>query len=415
MTDPAQRLVMKRPLRVLIGGFGTRGDVQPVVALARALIARGHKVTTAVSPESMPKLNDLDAMPVGMNYHEVSRRTATGRFIDALRVVGFVRGEVAAQLAALESIAEHADVIVGSSVFCIGALLSAKWKRPFVYITFCPMLVPSGDHPSPGVPSQTLPRWLNRLSWLANRLAWAWLLGKVMNDLLRSRGLARVSDLWQTLLGDHPIIACEPTLATVPNDYRVPVQQVGAIFLDDPDELSAETEQFLRAGAPPVYVGFGSMSDPKPAQTTAKLISAVRAAGGRALVSRGWAALGGENCGDDVHFVGSEPHSKLFPRCSAIVHHGGSGTTHAAARAGVPQVIMPQILDQHYWAHRVQLAGIGLRVARYAPSPEPLTEALRTCTTEAMRARARAFAAAMQTDGVTQAAQRIESLGLASS
>ena len=141
------------------------------------------------------------------------------------------------------------------------------------------------------------------------------------------------------------------------------------------------------------------------------MIESVRAAGFRALISRGWAGLTGSSAGDDVRFVGSEPHSKLFSRCAAVVHHGGSGTTHAAAGAGVPQVLMPQILDQHYWAKRVRLAGIGLAVPRYSNSTELLTSALKTCTAGPMRSRAATFGGAMKRDGVVRLAELIESHG----
>lgn len=397
-------------MRVLIGGFGTRGDVQPMVVLAQTLMARGHQVTCAVSPNSMPLTSGFELLPVGMSYQEVSRRTASGKFIDSVKVVPFVRDELTAQLEALEARAEQADVIVGSSVFTIGAVLSAKLKRPYVYSTFCPMLIPSASHPSPVVKLQNLPRWANRATWWLNRLSWNLLLLKTLNAALRTRGLAPVRDAWASLIGDHPLIACDPALAVVPSDYRVPVAQVGALFHDDPGALSKGTEAFLSAGAPPVYVGFGSMSDPHPEVTTARLISAVRAAGFRALISRGWAGLTCAGAGDDVHFAESEPHSRLFGRCAAIVHHGGSGTTHAASGAGVPQVVMPQILDQHYWAKRVHLAGIGVSVPRYTNSAAPLTDALKACTTEPMRSRSRAVGASMKRDGALRAAELLESL-----
>jgi UDP:flavonoid glycosyltransferase YjiC (YdhE family) len=214
-------------------------------------------------------------------------------------------------------------------------------------------------------------------------------------------------------MGRTPVVACDPALASAPSDHPVPVRQIGALFAEEKDELSAEVRAFLEAGEPPVYIGFGSMADVDPERTTERLFESVRRAGVRALVSRGWAGLSSRSCPGNVLLIGPEPHGKLFPRCAAVVHHGGAGTTHAAARAGVPQVIMPQLLDQHYWAHRVHRAGIGPRpVPRYAADPEFLARALRMCVEDGViREQALRVAARMRTDGTREAADLLEMFG----
>jgi sterol 3beta-glucosyltransferase len=161
-----------------------------------------------------------------------------------------------------------------------------------------------------------------------------------------------------------------------------------------------------------VYIGFGSMSDRHPRATTQRLLAAVRAAGVRALISRGWAGLGAEDVPEGVRFIDVEPHGQLFPRCAAVVHHGGAGTLHAAARAGVPQVILPQLLDQHYWAERAFRAGVTPgTVARYARGHETLADALRRCVEDAaLRARAKDVAGRMVTDGTARAVDALERL-----
>jgi vancomycin aglycone glucosyltransferase len=124
-------------------------------------------------------------------------------------------------------------------------------------------------------------------------------------------------------------------------------------------------EAFLEQGEPPVYIGFGSMTDPNPRITTRAVLAGVTDAGCRAVLSEGWAGLGGGGLPEHVMVVGSVPHASLFRRVAAVVHHGGAGTTTMAARAGVPQIVVPHVLDQYYWAERVSRLGVGsLRALR---------------------------------------------------
>jgi vancomycin aglycone glucosyltransferase len=174
-----------------------------------------------------------------------------------------------------------------------------------------------------------------------------------------------------------------------------------------PDErpLPADLSAFLDAGAPPVYVGFSSVRAPEDVAQVA--IGAIRASGHRVLVSRGWAGLGVIDDGDDCFAVGEVNHQALFKRVAVVVHHGGAGTTTTAAVAGVPQVVVPQIADQPYWAAR--LADLGVGTAHDGPTPtlESLSAALDTATSPDTRARAAALAGRIRTDGATVAARRL--------
>jgi vancomycin aglycone glucosyltransferase len=402
-------------LRVLIGAFGTRGDVQPMLALSQGLLARGHQVRMVVPPSSVEfsRRAGVESFAVGMDYEQLSRRMSTGSFRELREAMPSVRAEVRIQLDAIEGYAADSDLIVGCSVFTVGTLLAEKLGKPFAYFAFCPQMFPSRSHPSPFVPWLALPAWVNRLSWGLNSWAWGKLLIPTLNEVRAERGLGRITDVWTTMLGSVPIASCDPSLAVAPTDHSIPIAQVGALFLQENDGLSAELSAFLEAGPPPVYVGFGSMSDRDPRRMTERILESVRRAGVRAVISRGWAGLAAEGAPSSVLFVGSEPHGKLFKRCAAVVHHGGAGTTHAAARAGVPQIVMPQLLDQHYWAHRVRAAGIaGSRVTRHGRDPEVLARALRGCLEdEPLRARARELGASIRLDGVQQAVDLLEGLG----
>lgn len=404
-------------MRVLIGAFGTRGDVQPMLALAQALVGRGHELLLAVPPnlKGLSRAFGLDAFAVGLDYEELSHRATHGSMREVLGAMPLVRGEVRAQLDALEQSAAWADLLVGSGVATTGAILGEKLRKPYVYFALNPQFFASGDHPSLLVPWQQLPRWLNRLSKSADAWLWQRVLGGTVNSIRAERGLARTGNVWRTLLGTTPVAAFDPVLAPAPADAHVPITQVGALFAHEAEELSSEVSAFLDAGPPPVYLGFGSMSDPDPRGTANCLLESVRRAGVRALISRGWAKLAMEAPPVEVLFIGAEPHGKLFPRCAAVVHHGGAGTTHAAARAGVPQVLMPQLLDQHFWAYRAWRAGISPpKVPRHTRNPELLARALRTCLEDAaLRARAREVSDALRTDGADTSAVVLERLARA--
>ena len=141
-----------------------------------------------------------------------------------------------------------------------------------------------------------------------------------------------------------------PTLLARPDDWE-PHQQVTGYLFDDDEEWTPPQDlvDFLAAGEPPVYIGFGSMADHKPAETTRMLIDAVKRAGKRAVILSGWAKLGLPVLPENVHLIKFASHSWLFPQMAAVVHHGGAGTTAAGFRAGVPTIIVPHNADQPFW------------------------------------------------------------------
>jgi vancomycin aglycone glucosyltransferase len=204
------------------------------------------------------------------------------------------------------------------------------------------------------------------------------------------------------ILTGHPWLAADPALAPWQQTPDLDVVQTGAWIVPDERPLPAELEAFLEAGTPPVYVGFGSMPAPKDIARVA--IEAIRAHGRRALVSRGWADLALTDDRDDCLAIGEVNHQALFGRVAAVVHHGGAGTTTTAARAGAPQVLVPRMADQPYWAGRVAELGIGAAHDDPAPTTESLSAALRTALTPQTRARATAVAGTIRTDGATVAA-----------
>ncbi len=263
--------------------------------------------------------------------------------------------------------------------------------------------------PTPLLPLGAVPTWVNALSWRGQRLVFNQLFLGPINDERAMRGLAPVLDLWSHMVGGHLIYAGESALAPLPEDVPPGIFTSGAWTLDDTTPLDPGIEAFLRDGPPPVYVGFGSMPDARPDRTSRLIADAVAQAGVRALISSGWARLGAGALPATLRLIGATSHARLFPRLAAVVHHGGAGTTTAAARAGIPQIVVPHGFDQLDWGRRVHERGLSPPpIAKTRLSAVALAEALRAATRDsAMRDRAARFAGTLTRDGVARAIEHI--------
>ena len=273
-----------------------------------------------------------------------------------------------------------ADLIVGAGVQFAGPSAAELHGVPYRYVMYCPAMLPSPEHAPALVGVAGLPRWLNRALWWAMD-RWALpALGRQLDEPRARIGLPPIHDPFAQILSEHPVLAADYALAPAPADSPVQVPQIGYLNDIDAPPLPEKLEAFLASGPPPVYFGFGSMTDARPGQTTDILLEASRRAGFRALISQGWAGLADGPLPSDAMSVGSVSHAQLFPRVAAVVHHGGAGTTTAAARAGVPQLVVPHLVDQYYWQERVLSLGLGPRVPRRRKlDAESLALALASC------------------------------------
>jgi vancomycin aglycone glucosyltransferase len=276
----------------------------------------------------------------------------------------------------------------------------------YAYVTYFPTMLPSPYHPPHPLPGRPLPPDVtdNRVLWDMDAQSVNALFGAGLNTHRASIGLPPVDNVRDYVVTDQPWLAADPTLGPWQEPADLDVVQTGAWILPDERPLPAELVAFLDAGTPPVYVGFGSMPMGASKDAARVAIEVIRAQGRRALVSRGWADLALIDDRDDCFVVGEVNQQVLFGRVAAVVHHGGAGTTTTAARAGVPQVVVPQAVDQPYWAGRVAELGIGTAHDGPTPTTESLSAALKTVLTPETRARATAVAATIRTDGATVAA-----------
>jgi sterol 3beta-glucosyltransferase len=413
-------------MRISIHTLGTRGDIQPYLALSRGLLAAGHEVQIA-GPE---QFTDLVA------GHGVAFAPLPREFLDLIETPeardmmgkskGFAGGFkllrqfrpmmlrlLAAEWEASRSFGE--DLLLYHPKALAAPHIAEARGIPAVLASPLPGFTPTGAFPTPLLPFASLGP-LNKASHSLMIRAGGVMFGRELADLREtSLRLPRKSTRhpWR---GVPTLYAYSPAIVPVPADWGRDVRVTGFWFLDDETNWapSPELAAFLAAGPAPVYVGFGSMPIPDPAAVTRTIAEAAAMAGQRVVLASGWGRLGAGDLPPHVLSIDSAPHDRLFPLMGAVVHHGGAGTTAAGLRAGKPTVICPFFGDQPFWGRRVAELGAGPRPVSIGDlSTERLANLLRDASQNpAYRQNAAALGAAIQDErGVDDAVAFIEAIG----
>jgi vancomycin aglycone glucosyltransferase len=401
-------------VRVLLSTYGSRGDVEPLVGLAVRLRALGAEVRVCAPPdEEFAEL--LAGVGVPLVPVWLPARAVTVSAPPASGLPQRAAAVIAAQFEAVIPAAQGCDVLVATGMMpaAAGALsVAEKLGIRSVSVTFQQLTLPSPYHAPLAYAGRPFPPEVtdNQVLWELDAESINALFGEALNTNRASIGLPPVDDVRDYVYGDQPWLASDPVLDPWLKPADLDVVQTGAWILPDERPLPDDLTAFLDAGAPPVFVGFGSMPMLASADVAQVAIEAVRAQGRRAVIRRGWADLALIDDQDDCFVVGEINQQALFGRVAAVVHHGGAGTTMTATRAGAPQVVVPQATDQPYWAERVTELGIG--VAHDGPTPtfESLSAALRTALAPETAVRAAAVAGTIRTDGAAVAAELLVDL-----
>ena len=416
-------------MRITIIAAGTRGDVQPHVALAKGLDCAGHTVRVATHREFVTLVGDhgLEFFELGGSPSQIMQgedmRAAMGGSRNPITLIRAIRTMLKPQfaqgVAEIWAASQGADALILSMLgFYGGYHVAEKLGIPFFEAYVLPAR-PTRAFPSPllGV-NLRLGGTANRLSHtVLLRLAWL-LLQPIANHARRT-----VLDLppvaFPKLFREferqrQPILyGYSPLVLPKPPDWPEWHHVTGWWFLDHPTGWQPPDDlvTFLESGPPPVYVGFGSMTGRDPERVTGIVLDALKRSGQRSILLTGWGGIRASDLPGDVYRLDAAPHDWLFPRMTAVVHHGGSGTTAAGLRAGVPSILVPFVGDQYLWGQCIHRLGVGPEpIRRNRLTVERLADAIQTATgDESMRTRAAALGDHIRAeDGVRQAVSIIE-------
>ncbi len=416
-------------MRVTVMAIGSRGDVQPYVALGEGLARVGYEVRIATHTPFAPLLEGrgLEFFQVGEDPAELFANerihSMLGAGTDALKFMREFSAllEPVTRMLVRDSVAacRGADAVVLSNAGIVPGFhqIAEALGAPYCTALLQPVR-PTRAFPSPFTPA--LPSWwplrgaYNLASHHLFLRAFAHFFRHVIPMLREEHGLPPISRraFWRRAETAPILFGFSPSVAPRPDDWPPRAQVTGYWFLDalegwrPPAELSA----FLDAGPPPVYVGFGSMVTRDPQAATKLVVEALQRTGQRAVLLTGSGAFVEEGLPDEVLAVRSAPHDRLFPRMAAVVHHGGAGTTSAGLRAGVPSVPAPFFADQPFWGRTVHALGVGPRpIPHKRLGADRLAQAIEQAVSdEAMRARAADLGERIRAeDGVARAVEII--------
>jgi len=403
-------------MKITVFAAGSRGDIQPCVVLCRGLQQAGYRVRLA-APEDFAGFNQdhgVDFYPLRGDVQQIMASDTGRGFMEtgganplkSIRAMRTMLAPIVLNMAEDAFTACHdADAIICLGVLsAFGNSIAEALGRPMMNIEPTPLL-PTKAFPAPSWPIQRdlggLHNYISGKAML--HVIWLWY-RPFANEFRRRLGLSpnTAASFYHALRSTPLLSAYSPSIIPPPADWPERVHITGYLYLDDRAdwEPTPELKEFLDAGEPPVYFGFGSMAGRNPEQLAKLILEALARSGQRGLLLTGWGGLRTEWVPEDVFILDSAPHNWLFPRMAAVVHHGGAGTTAEGLRAGVPAVIVPFVFDQLFWGARIKAMGLG-------PNPIPqkqltadrLAEAINIAVTDPdIKQRAISYGKAIRTE-----------------
>jgi vancomycin aglycone glucosyltransferase len=362
-------------MKIAIVVNGTRGDVQPMISLATGLMKNGHDIIFCAPPENEELVTRFQCpfVSFGRNYKELFRQNSqikggatTSPSPKNMKI------DTGNQIDLLPGLLEGSDMVLGVG-FVLGVHTVADLlKVPYRFVIFYPALLGSGK-------SDPL---AYRLLFGFGRSITNMVIRGFINEKRKKAGLQPVKDVWANWMGDNVIVACDKELNAVREGVLFNYTQTGYMLLPSVTGIPAKVEEFLAAGEPPVFIGFGSNPIAVPEKFNQIFSEVSGATGQRLIISKGWADLP-ENDTSIVLYVDEMPYELLFPRLAAILHHGGTGTMAVAARAGIPQVAFPFMADQFENRKQIVKLGLGPHGCDFKKlSAKDLIRAIEDCTTK---------------------------------
>jgi len=405
-------------MRFTVVTSGGEGDTRPLAALCRGLMDAGHEVrffaeqSTSGSARTLGVPTQIlagdmqSAVPMDdpMQDIRLAEIMAAGKKIQAVMM-----DNEASRIRAVAAHARTSDAVLFSSLaLFVGHAVAQELNKPAIGLWLQP-ITPTREFPAPMMPPRKLPGWMNLLTY---RLLHSYLRRSFGKDTAEARRQVFGAAPRAKMQFDFPLLyGISPYLIRQPQDWPASHQLCGHWSAPSPNwQPPTDLAEFLAAGPAPIYVGFGSGSGFIRKKRLIPLIDAI--AGRRALFFPGWSKIDATVLPKNFFIVGETPHDWLFPRTSMIIHHGGAGTTHTAARAGVPSIVLPLGADQPFWANAVASLGVAPKHIKGAQSNSlAIAAMIAFAEREDVRERAKALGAAMaKENGVANAVQAIVDL-----
>lgn len=390
-------------MKVFLNTFGSRGDVQPFIILGKSLKEQGHNVMVCTSSrfESEILENDLE---FGYITSEAFSLLEADKAIleDSIGIIGLIKTSLKLIKLAkpinkrmIQNAWQAAKIFVPDLVIyhpkALGAVsIAERFDVPAIMLSLIPMLASTAEFPVIGMPNLKIGGWYNRLTYKLVMIGYnSYLKGlndiriceMGLNELAKNTGIIAKHD--NSLI---PIIhAISPHVLKRPKDWPSIYTMSGYITEKQEERYTPPKilKDFLAAGSPPVYVGFGSMSGTNPRRLTEVIVNALCQANVRGIIATGWGGLETIDLPSSIITIKNTSHAWLFPQVGAVVHHGGAGTTAAGLKAGSPTIVCPFMGDQPFWGDQVFKLGAGLKVSSQKRlTAEELADAIRKVTTD---------------------------------
>lgn len=408
-------------MNITILTYGSRGDVQPFLPLSLGLMAKGHLVKLAAPSrfKSLVEGYEIQFIPLAGEPEDLSRRLndAGYNFLKMVRELMSHAIEIGADIARqTETACKDADLIIHTFSHAVGAhTLAREMNIPDIHIQTFPMFTPTGDYPNIAMPDLKIPA-LNRFThYVSQKITW-WTSMFGYEQVRRRAGLPKRKLYFP--FDDDPLrlptpILCAWSPGVLPpsSDWKTNVHITGYYFFnaDASYQASAELQEFLATGGPPVCISFGSMVNRDAEKIDRIVRETLKQTNQRGIVLSGWGSVQ-HTSSKDLLYLEAVPHDWLLTRCRMVIHHGGAGTTSAGLRAGIPNIVVPFMADQPFWGRRVHAIGAGPEpILVKNLSAENLSRAMIAAESKVIRERAQIIGHKLRgEDGVGQAIRLIE-------
>jgi len=386
--------------------LGTRGDVQPMIALATGLMAKGHEVTICAPSENEELAHKYNCrfVPFGPEIKKSIKENPEKQKGGVAVKISPSQGKkfILDQINLLPGIIQGVDLILGAGIV-VGVHTAAEILNvPYRLVAYYPILLgTTKDDPLK-----------NRMMFGFGRKIMNLMMKGYMNKARAKYGLPPIKDIWEQWMGTNVIIACDKELNPAREGVSFAFTQTGFMLLPSKIELPDKVKDFLSSGKPPVYIGFGSNPITKPEKYAAMFEKVRDMTGQRLIISKGWADLPVSDA-RDIIFADEIPFDLLFPKLAAVVYHGGTGTMAALARAGIPQAAFPFMGDQFDNRRQIVKLGLGPDTCDFKEiSAGAISSAITECiSNETYRKNAEDLAQKLRnSDGVALTVQYIETI-----